>query len=91
MNKLPKKIPRSLAFDLLFGMNKIDGHNAIDLIYGGFENQTCESCKYYTDENNFDECTEGEVASRLSADSESRADIPYGKDFGCNRWVSKDG
>ena len=32
-----KRIPRGLAYDMLFGSNKIDGHKALDLIYDGFE------------------------------------------------------
>ena len=41
-------IPRSLAFDMLFGSNKGDGHFVIDAIYEGFEKEkefrTCKNC-----------------------------------------------
>ena len=41
------RIPRSLAYDMLFGSNKIDGHVALDAIYDSFESRTCESCRYF--------------------------------------------
>ena len=33
------RIPRSLAFDILFGSNKGDGHATIDFIYGAFDEE----------------------------------------------------
>ncbi len=32
-----KRIPRGLAYDMLFGSNKCDGHATLDLIYDGLE------------------------------------------------------
>ena len=50
--KLPKKIPKGLAFDLLFGSNKIDAHKALDLIYEGFEEEyasrICKNCEHWS-------------------------------------------
>jgi len=41
-----KRIPRGLAFDMLFGQNKGDAHKVLDDIYDGFE-ERCDECQHY--------------------------------------------
>lgn len=39
-----EKISRSLAYHLLFGPDKMDGHEAIDMIYNSLEPLYCDDC-----------------------------------------------
>ena len=87
---MSKFIPRSLAYDMLFGSNKIDGHKALDLIYDGLDtsSQTCENCKHLGQElpgkHNKDHwrCNE-----QIGYDSCAYSDEPYViLTFGCNFW-----
>ena len=42
-----KRIPRGLAYDMLFGSNKSnDVHSVINKIYDGFE-ERCDECQHY--------------------------------------------
>ena len=51
LDKKMRVIPRSLAFDMLFGSNSGEGHKVIDEIYDGliyeFESRTCNNCKHW--------------------------------------------
>jgi len=42
-------IPKSLAFDMLFGSAKLDAWEAIDKIYESFEYR-CIDCRFYTED-----------------------------------------
>ena len=85
-------IPRSLAYDMLFGSNKIDGHKALDLIYDSFESRTCKNCKHlgirlfpgkYKEDHWI--CNE-QIGYDTCSDSNEPYVIPT---FGCNEFIRK--
>ena len=52
---MKKYIPRGLAFDMLFGSNKIGARSAIDAIYDGWISLigSCGECEHYRDEDEY--------------------------------------
>ena len=79
-------IPKSLAFDMLFGSNKGDAHETLSKIYDSilndFKNRTCEKCKHkYVVSHDSVECKSNDSMLEY-------LDLDCYPTFGCNSFES---
>ena len=87
-------IPRSLAFDMLFGGNKGDAHETLSKIYdsiiGDFESRICENCIHWKQENNTQKKTNKGMCKQHSDKDKYYTIGITNNDYGCNRFEKKE-